>query len=228
MRAPMSSRTPEHFVEVARLISGDTFPEWLPWLLHCWVTDLFRELWVEQHRRPTRAQIRRRLGRLVKATLLVSEELEPGSLREYLETELNSPLCEPERIISELEDLAVRADRAMASSRLAGESGVTRPGSGKARPAASVPPKTYCALLILETWKFFHGTEPLPKSRKAAEAAELYWRAAGGDTHSSDDEPLARWRYHFKLARPHGVKSLTAEYRRHLVENDRSWKLLYG
>jgi hypothetical protein len=91
-----------------------------------------------------------------------------------------------------------------------------------------VSPQTHCAFIIQETWKLFHGAEPSPKSRRAAEAAEVYWRPAGGDPHDIGEEPLARWRYHFQLARENKVKTITAEYRRHLVENDRSWKLLHG
>lgn len=83
-------------------------------------------------------------------------------------------------------------------------------------------------MIILETWEFIHGAEPLPRNQRAAEAAELYWRAAGGEPHSVGEEPLACWRYHFQLARENKARVMTAEYRRHLVENDRSWKLLRG
>ena len=56
----------------------------------------------------------------------------------------------------------------------------------------------------------------------------MYWRAAGGEPHSIGDEPFARWRYHFQLASENKARTMTAEYRRHLVENDHSWKLLHG
>lgn len=123
-------------------------------------------------------------------------------------------------------ELFEAAARACAS--LITEAGVTKPGSGRARPVAAVSPQTYCALIILETWKFIHGMEPSPRSRRAGEAAEAYWRAAGGDARSVGEEPLARWRYHFQLARKNKATTMTAEYRRHLVENDRSRKLLHG
>jgi hypothetical protein len=115
-----------------------------------------------------------------------------------------------------------------ASRALATEAGVTKAGSGRARSDASVSAQTYCAMIISETWKFIHGAEPPANCHRAAEAAEAYWRAAGGDPHSVGEEPLARWRYHFELARDNKVKTITAEYRRHLVENERSWKLLHG
>jgi hypothetical protein len=133
-----------------------------------------------------------------------------------------------DQIIRILEDLADRAHQAGASAALVTEAGVTKAGSGRARSVAAVSAQTYCALIILETWKFFRGVEPLPKSREAEEAAEAYWRTAGGAAHSSGDDPLASWRYHFQLARENKMKTITAEYRRHLVENDRSWKLPHG
>jgi hypothetical protein len=40
MRARISARTFEHFVQVALLISGDEPPEWLPRPLHFWIGDL--------------------------------------------------------------------------------------------------------------------------------------------------------------------------------------------
>ncbi len=168
------------------------------------------------------------LGRFEAAALEVIEGLESPWIREFLEAEPQSPFTDPELIIRVLEDLADRADQAWASPALTTDAGATKPGSGKARSVASVSAQTYCALLILETWKFFHGAEPRTKNRKAVAAAEAYWRAAGGTPHSCGDEPLVCWYYHFKLARKHKAKALTAEYRRHLVENDRSWKLLHG
>jgi hypothetical protein len=227
MRTFTSSRTPEHFVKVARLIAGKTFPEWLPRLLHCWMCDLHRERSIELQR-PTRAEIRRRLCRFEATISDVLEGLESGWVVEFLNVDPNSPLPEPALTVHILEDLARRAHQAKDSNSLVTTAGVTRLGSGKARSAAFVAPKTYCALLILETYKFFHRVEPLPKNQKAAAAAEVLWCAAGGEAHSDIEEPFARWRYHFRLARQGGTKLMTAEYRRHLVENDHSWKLLHG
>ena len=228
MRTRTSSRALENFIEVARLIAGDAFPEWLPQLLSNWTSDSFRERWMERHQRPTRAAMRGMLSRFETAACDVIEGLESPWIREFLEAEPNSPLTNPELIIHVLEDLADRANQAWASAALATDAGATKAGSGKARSVASVSAQTYCALLILETWKFFHGAEPRPKNRKVVAAAEAYWRAARGDPHRSGDEPLASWYYHFGLARENKAKTLTAEYRRHLVENDRSWKLLHG
>ena len=197
MLTRMSSRTFEHFVEVARLIAGGKAPEWLPRLLHSWMCDLHRVRFVDSER-PTRARMRRRLDRFEAAASLVSQELASTWVPEFLEADPTSPLTNPNQLIGCLEDLAYRANQAGTSVALVTEAGATKAGSGKARSVAAVSAQTYCALIIQETWKFFHGAEPPPKSRRAAEAAEVYWRASGGDPHDIGEEPLARWRYHFK------------------------------
>jgi hypothetical protein len=61
-------------------------------------------------------------------------------------------------------------------------------------------PRTLCAIMIWEAWKHVRKAAPGPKSRRAAEAAEAYWRATRGEPRSSGEEPLAFWRHHFKKA----------------------------
>ena len=101
-------------------------------------------------------------------------------------------------------------------------------GRGKAAPIGALSPTTYCALIVLETWKFLHGAEPLPGNKRAAEAAEALWRAAGGEAHEYGEEPRARWRYHFKTARRIPANDLRGEYKRHLIESERFRKLPIG
>ena len=227
MRTRTSSFTFERFLHVARLIAGDEAPGWLPHLLHSWICDL-RQARVLGQERPTRTQMRERLSCVEAAALLIIEELESPWVPEFLGADPNDISPERDMIIRVLEDLADRARRASTSRALATETGATKAGSGRARSAASVSAQTYCAMIILETWGFIHGAEPPPKNHRAAEAAEAYWRAAGGEPHSVGEEPLACWHYHFQLASQNKARIMTAEYRRHLVENDRSWKMLHG
>ncbi|HEY5203338.1 MAG TPA: hypothetical protein VIJ63_01905, partial [Roseiarcus sp.] len=119
-----------------------------------------------------------------------------------------------------LEDLQDRATRAR--SNLETKAGATKPGPGKARPEG-MSPHRLCAIMIWEAWKHVHKAEPKPKSRRAGEAAEAYWRAAGGEAHHFGEEPLAFWRHHLKKAAASGVKDFRTEWRRHLIEAERSW-----
>ena len=99
----------------------------------------------------------------------------------------------------------------------------TKRGPGKARPEG-MSPHTLCAIMILEAWRHIHGAEPSPKSERLANAAEAYWRTAGGEAHSCGDEPLAFWRHHFKKAAGLTAKDFRNEWRRHLVESERQWQ----
>jgi hypothetical protein len=171
--------------------------------------------------------MRKKLSRFQLAAALVSEGLTSPYIREFLELDPSDISLERHQIMPALEDLAKWANQASYSDTLATKAGLTKSGSGRARSVASVSAMTYCAMIISETWKFVHRAEPPAKSRRAAEAAEVYWRAAGGDPHSVGEEPLARWRHHFRLARENKATTITAEYRRYLVESDRSWKLLH-
>jgi hypothetical protein len=227
MRTSTSLLIHQRFADVAELICGGKPAPWLARQLHSWTCDLRRMRHLDLER-PTRAQMRWRMRRLADAAALLSEELTSFWAPEFLGADPDSPLIGLDQRVRWLDDIVYRTNRANASVALATNGGVTKAGSGRARAAGSISAQTYCALIILETWKFVHGVEPSSKNRRAEEAAEAYWRAAGGQAHSVGDDPLASWRRHFKLAREHKLKETTAEYRRHLVENDRWWKLMDG
>src|SRR5450631_3668819 len=97
-----------------------------------------------------------------------------------------------------LPDLAGRAERAMASSVLSTEGGKTRPGRRKSLPPGASSAKLFCAALVAEAWKNFHGDDPPPRNRDAASAAHTLWRAVGGETKGWGTDPLNRWRYYFQ------------------------------
>lgn len=226
MRAPTSSPMLEQFGCIARLIADDKAPKWLPRLLHSRICDLRQTLALERER-PTRRQMRRKLRGLRAAAARMIEEFSSPWIPEFLGADLSEPR-EGGALVQLFENLVYAVDLVGASRALTTEAGFTKAGSGRARSAASLSARTYCAMIIVDTWKFIHGADPLPNSRRAAEAAEAYWRAAGGDPRATGEEPLASWRYHIRLAIEIKTRTMTAEYRRHLVENDRSWKLLHG
>jgi hypothetical protein len=99
--------------------------------------------------------------------------------------------------------------------------GKTKAGRNKAEPPGYFPPKTLCAALILEAWRFIHGFAPAPKNQTAAAAAELYWNVSIGRVSIEpakaalerivDQEPkswgdrLNGWRHHLKQAKDHSM-----------------------
>jgi hypothetical protein len=223
----MASANIEDFETAARLIATDRMAPWLPEHLRSWAPSLFLDRWVAE-KQPTRRQMRLILQHVEDAAALLGRALGSAPVREFLEDYSNGPFPNLSQLRSDLGGLAARARRAADSEALATKSGLTKPGRGKAAPAGAISPTTYCALLVSETWRYLHGVEPRPKTQKALAAAEALWCAAGGDPHSCGDEPLARWRHHFALARKADQKELRAEHRRHLVERERRWNLLHG
>jgi hypothetical protein len=209
------------FIKVARLIYPTDPPTWLAEQLCSWNRWLYRDRRVEENR-PTRPQMRSSLLEVENAALLLVEGLKPSWVREFFDAAPQGPILDPERLIRALEDLSDRASQARDGPDLAVKSGATKPGPGKARPEA-ITPHTLCAIMIWEAWKHMHKAEPAPKNRQAAQAAEAYWRAAGGEGHHSGEEPLAFWRHHFKKAAASRAEDFRAEWRRHLIEAERRW-----
>lgn len=207
------------FSTIAGLLCGGDAP-WLAKPLWRWNQWLYRDRYVEKIRL-TRAQMRSKLRDIESASLLIAEAL--ASLdREFLDALPSGPIAEPEQLTFELEDLAFRARQAQDCLDLATASGVTRPGPGKARPEG-MSPRTLCAIIVSEAWKHVHGVYPGPKSRRAAEAAEAYWRAAGGEARSGGEEPLAFWRHHLEKAASSTAQDFRAEFKHYLVESERDW-----
>lgn len=151
----------------------------------------------------------------------VMEAIESPWVREFLDASPDGPIAEQR--IRELGDLSYRIGQTRNCSALATKSGATKPGPGKARPEA-ISPQTLCAIMVWEAWKHVHGVGPSPKNQRLAEAAEAYWRIAGGEAHNYGEEPLAFWRHHFKKAASSMARNFRAEWRRHLVESERDWK----
>jgi hypothetical protein len=207
------------FIDVARLICPVDPPGWLAEQLWRWNQWLYRDRFVEETR-PSRAQMRKTLLEVEEASFVVTEALRSSWVREFLDALSHGPLADPERLLFALEDLQDRATRARGN--LATKAGATRPGPGKARPEG-MSSRTLCAIMIWEAWKHVHKAAPGPKSRRAAEAAEAYWRAARGEGHHFGKEPLAIWRHHFKKAAASRAKDFRTEWRRHLNETERRW-----
>jgi hypothetical protein len=209
------------FIKIAQFICGGAPPSWLAEQLWRWNRRLHQDRHVEKIR-PTRAQMRASLQEIENAALVPADALEHSWAREFLDKAETNPIDNPEWLKRAVEDLAYRANQARDCPDLATVAGTKR-GPGKARPEG-MSPHTLCAIMILEAWRHIHGAEPSPKSERLANAAEAYWRTAGGEAHSCGDEPLAFWRHHFKKAAGLTAKDFRKEWRRHLVESERQWQ----
>ena len=95
--------------------------------------------------------------------------------------------------------------------------GVTKSGAGRALPPGGIPPKPFCAILIVEAWKFLHGDYPAPRNQRAAAAAHAYWLASGGTNDGWSGNPHGAWRPIFQVARKLQAVELHADIQRRLM-----------
>jgi len=207
----------ELYVEIARLIAGDDAPPWLAKHFKRWAGSLFLDRHI-QTGQPTKSEMKKELQSVEEAAAQLSFSLSELKIREFLEAGSLGPIDYIGTLTRCLDDIADRAARAMNSDALSRPDGITRPGPGPALPPGVTSPQGYCALLIAEAWREFHGSYPALGSRNAGEAADLLWRAAGGDHKGWGSDPINAWRHHFARAQESEAFGLRAEYRRVLQE----------
>lgn len=190
------------FESVARLVAGDPAPDWLVEFFGKLAGSLCLDRGVHQVQ-PTRAEMRRDLEAIVGGRLTVDDFFSTDPVIHFLK---------------EFGDSRTEKCRKLALEAVS-ERGRTKHGAGRSAPPGAISPMTYCALIVSEAWQYVHGVRPLPKNNRAREAAELFWRAAGGGGHFGPDDPYARWRYHFTLANRADQNRLRMEMRRRLALN---------
>jgi hypothetical protein len=211
------------YIEIAELIAGPDAPPWLADCLYQWALSVELADHVDK-RQPTRAQMRELLRRVAAAAALLRRALGAASIREFLEDDPAGPIQYHGLLDHCLGDLAARSARAFNSTSLVNKAGKTKAGKGRTSASGALPARTYRALLIAEAWKHFRGEYPGPRNRKAAQAAEAYWRATGAEWDERDCDPLTAWRPHFVKAKASDVAdSIRAEFHRHLKEHARRW-----
>ena len=204
----------EAFEPVAQLITPKP-PIWLKEHLRRWLPMYPYAAEILQ---PSRAETRAILTKVAEAASVLIKALRSSAIVEFLDLGADEPLRAPGNLQAPLVDIRDRAAAASRSRALVDSKGRTKAGRGRALPKAGISAKTYCALLIAETWLYFNGNYPLPRNRQAEEAADIYWRLAGGKRHLGIDKLIA-WRGHFQKAsndRSAEMMDLRADYQRHL------------
>jgi hypothetical protein len=213
------------FAEIATKMAPVDAPIWLPRLLRDWAPSIMLSCGVHA-KQPTKAAMREHLRRMSEVAALLQKALQDTAIKEFLELEGNIRIENIGSLDHTLRTLAERAAVASASPRIATTSARAKRGAGKALPANALSPKCFCALIISEVWKYLHGGYPAPGNRKAASAADAYWRAWGGMTRSWGSDRLTSWSYHFKTAMSPAADDLRKEVHRHCVEHAHQTQLL--
>ena len=205
---------------IATLIAGDAPPDWLIMHLESWIGSLIVDRGVNAGQ-PTRSEMRARLEQIREAALLLLDEVQASEIREFLDASPHGPMENVAQLADQLVALITRSEEVGEAATIANAVGQAKRGPGKARPPGATPPEAFCALIISETWRHVRGDRPGARNERAQEAAERYWRLAGGEASTEANEPYARWRSHFERARKDGPESIRKEIRRHLAEHAR-------
>lgn len=205
---------------IARHIVASDIPSWLVRFLRHSAPTIYmdRETQLQQ---PTKAAMRGRLVEIGGAAALLRNALSDVAIREFLEHEAAIRIENLGGLEKTLRVIAERAEIAANSPAISNEDGEAKAGRGRALPSVAIQPKTYCALVISETWKFVHGVYPRLRSQEAAAAAHALWHASGARETGWGNEPLNAWRYHFATALILTEAAESVELRRRLTESAR-------
>ena len=155
---------------------------------------------------PSRAEMRANLTKVVEAASVLIMALDSSAIVEFLDLGADQPFRAPGNLLATLVDIGNRAAAASRSAALVDSKGRTKAGRGRALPKAGISAKTYCALLIAETWLYFRGDYPPPRN-KQAERRQI----STGDLREvkgvMGEDKLIAWRRHFQEA----LKNQSAE-----------------
>lgn len=191
---PLAPEDAPELDAVARMLAGGAPPQ--PFVSSLVLLGIALKGFVAvEQRRVTRKEMRERLERVRDlATELRVTLFDPGTLA-FIERGAEHFMQGHSSLLSMLQDVARRADKAAQAPRRRG-------GQDRAHVAADVPTAhSFCALVIAEAWQLMRHEEVKPSSGKAHIVAKALWLACGGTHDRQWGSTNAGWRRHFEAAR---------------------------
>jgi hypothetical protein len=203
------------FAAVAGLVATGNTPRWLKEYFKEWAPSVMLGRGASQIH-PTKKAMKERLRNVSNAAALLNKELGDTATGEFLERAGRVRIEYLGGLQRTLQAIAQHAEIAAASPALSTKAGKTKSGRGKAILPGSYRPRTFCAVVIAEAWKFLRGAYPAPKNREAAKAAEHFWLLSGGSTAGWGNDRIGAWRPYFQKARGPETAEMRVECLRHL------------
>lgn len=211
----MDGKEAPSYDAVATFIAPQDTPPWLKSYLVNWAPSLMLDRGVAMVQ-PTKVEMKKRLLEASDAAFLLHSAVSDTATREFIERAGGIRFDTLGGLQHALQNIGERAKVAANSAALSTATGKTKSGRGKALPPDAYAPKTFCAVVIAEAWKFLRGEYPVPRNPHAAEAAQAYWLASGGTSDGWGEDPLGGWRPYFKRAMGPETAKERAECLRHL------------
>lgn len=203
--------------DIARMIAPKNTPPWLADLLTAYGREIAQELNI-QETLPSKADMRNRLLDGKEAAGRIINILNDPMTMVFMTTESGITLGNIAQFEIGLNRFAKSAELAAASPMISGPGGKTKRGRGKAMFRTAPLPKSFCALVIAETWLFVRRRRPAPRNQEAAAAAQAYWLACGGAAKGWGADPRTGWSHYFREARSGSMRVMRAEVRQKCTE----------
>lgn len=209
------------FSDVARLIAPKTTPSWLPDLLAAYGREIAQDRGIQESL-PSKASMRSRLLSSKEAAERIISLLNDQITMLFMSTESGIRLQNEVLFELQLKQFVKATELAAASPMIAAAGGKTKRGRGKAVVHTAPLPKSFCALVIAETWRFARGRLPAPRNQEAASVAQAYWLACGGTAKGWGADRRTGWSYYFRDARSGSMRTMRAEVRQQCTEYARA------
>jgi hypothetical protein len=217
----MTTLGSQSFAEVARLIAPKDTPSWLPDLLAAYGREIAQDRDILEAL-PSKAAMRNRLLDSKEAAERIISLLNDQMTIFFMYTESGIRLQNAVQFESQLKQFVKATELAAASPMVAAAGGKTKRGRGKAMVRTAPLPKSFCALVIAETWRFARRRRPAPRNQEAASAAQAYWLACGGTAKGWGADRRTGWSYYFRDARSGSMRMMRADVRQKCTENERA------
>lgn len=194
-------RADREFDSIAKLIHDDP-PGWLGTYMRAVAFWVWRQQYYYDGQPKRRAAISS-LRAIEKATNTIITEFADPAIVEFIYSERGpgSFLPPPPVYFADLLPLRNAASKAAKHSKLTAGDGKALPGRVRAAVTPTLSARTYCAMAVAEIWRHLKGSYPLPRNRKAAEAAQTLWSLSTNARPGAASDPQSLWRGHFEIAR---------------------------
>ena len=158
------------FANVARLIAPSNTPPWLAELLHDYGLQIAKEREL-QELFPYKKDLRTKLLEAKQAVERITSLLNDAMTMVFVEAESNIKIKNIVELKNNLKELVKAVELAAASPAISGPEGKTKKGAGKAMARTTLLPKTFCALVVAESWLAVRRRRSALRNKEAAAAA---------------------------------------------------------
>lgn len=170
-------------------------------------------------RQPTRAELRRHLGRLTRALLLARNAINVPIIRAHLE--FFGPIENRSNLESVLHDLAARSEQIGSDGPwLVDSNRKTKRGAGKAYAPGEISPRLFCAAVAFEIVAHMTGRTPTSGNLEVGVVATDFWKLCDGRDKGWGKDKREGWDHYCADMDEYAVREVRERIRERIREID--------